>query len=564
MPTGGGKSLCYQIPGIIFNGLTVVISPLIALMKDQVDDANSKGIKAAFLNSSLSSSDIADIYNRLFNNEIKILYISPERLAIQGHLEKFKEFNVQFFAIDEAHCLSEWGHDFRPDYLYLKNIRDVFPSTPIAAFTATATKKVQKDIIELLQLKSPLTIRASFNRKELFYEVRPKSDILNQIYSYIKTHINDSGIVYRVSRKDVEITTEYLTKKGIKALPYHAGLNRDKRTEYQDSFNRDHVNVIVATTAFGMGINKSNIRYVIHGDLPKSMEGYYQETGRAGRDGLDSSCVLFFGTGDIAKQQFFINQIQDNTEQTKNRENLNKIVKFSTVNVCRRKQILEYFDEDYNDNCNNCDICTTPENKVEATVDAQKVLSAIIRTNQSFGINHIIDIVRGSDNQKIRDRNHHTLKTYGIGKDKNRNWWRSIINELLGQSIVFQDFDNYNILKFGTYAEDILFGRKKFFISETSAINREDKIEKKRSTFDSNLIDKVLLQKLKDVRTNIARESNVPPYIIFSDKTLMEMAIMKPETSEEFLSVSGVGEKKLEVYGSLFLATVRTHLSESE
>ncbi len=565
MPTGGGKSLCYQIPGLMFDGLTIVISPLIALMKDQVDDAVTKGIPAAFLNSTLASEEISEIYSRLYRNEIKLLYISPERLAVEGYLEKLQKMNVAFFAIDEAHCLSEWGHDFRPDYLFLTRIRDTFPDVPIAAFTATATQKVQDDIIRILKMESPFTVRASFNRRELNYQVHPKTEVLSQISAFIKDHPDESGIVYRFSRKDVEKTASYLKTRGIKALHYHAGLTKDERTKNQELFNNDKVDVMVATTAFGMGINKNNIRFVIHGDLPKSMEGYYQETGRAGRDGLDSNCILFFSTGDIVKQQYFIDRTEDPAEQVKLKNNLNSLVRFATVNVCRRKQILEYFGEEFDGNCGKCDVCNDTTEKVEATVDARKVLSAIARTNEGFGINHIIDIVWGADTEKIRSRNHHKLKTFGIGKDKSKRWWRGIIRELIGQQKIFQNSERYNVLTMNESGKNILFGREPFYISGTTANGAaKGGHEKPAGAKLLNLggpADKALFKQLKQKRTELARENNVPPYIIFSDKTLTDMARLKPETNEEFLCISGVGDKKLEVYGPHFLPVIRAYLA---
>lgn len=562
MPTGGGKSLCYQIPGLMFDGLTVVISPLIALMKDQVDEALSRGIPAAFLNSTLDKEEISRIYSRLYRNEIKLLYLSPERLAVEGYLDRLHEFKVAFFAIDEAHCLSEWGHDFRPDYLILSHIRRQFPDVPMAAFTATATKKVQDDIIRILKLKKPLTIRASFDRKELNYQIRPKTEVFSQISAFIKNHPGESGIVYRISRKDVEKTAAHLKKRGIKALHYHAGLTKEERTRNQELFNNDEVDVICATTAFGMGINKNNIRYVIHGDLPKSMEGYYQETGRAGRDGLDASCVLFFGTGDIVKQQYFIDKMEDPREQVKCRNNLNSLVRFATVNVCRRKQILEYFGEAHGGDCGNCDVCNNTASRVEATVDARKILSAMARTNQGFGINHIIDIVWGADTEKIRSRNHHELKTFGVGKDKSKKWWRGIVNELIGQQAIYQDSDRYNVLCMTELGRRILYGEEEFYISETSASQEPEGPSRDDLLGRGGFKDKALFNLLKEKRAGIARENHVPPYIIFSDKTLKDMALLKPRNNDEFLLVSGVGEKKMEVYGPQFLPVIREYLGE--
>lgn len=560
MPTGGGKSLCYQIPALLFPGLSVVISPLIALMKDQVDEARSKGIPAAYLNSSLSPDQLRAVYSALYRGEIKLLYLSPERLALDGYLDRLKEFSISFFAVDEAHCLSEWGHDFRPDYLVLSQIRDFFPEIPMAAFTATATHKVQDDIIRILSLRDPFTVRASFNRQELFYQVRQKTEVLSQISSFIKQHPGESGIVYRFSRKDVEKTAEYLRGRGIRALGYHAGLNKDQRSEYQERFNRDEVEVIVATTAFGMGIDKNNIRFVLHGDLPKSMEGYYQETGRAGRDGLKSHCVLFFGPGDIAKQRYFIDQIEDAKEQRRARRTLSTLVSYSTVHICRRKKLLEYFGEEHDGDCGNCDVCLDTGGSIEARIDAQKLMSAMARTGERFGMGHIIDIVRGAKTEKIRKNGHQELKTYGVGSDKSKQWWKRICQELIGQQAIVQDSERYNALSMTEFGRKILYGKESFFIRESTEAEVSEGPSRDSLLDRGGSGDRELFRLLKEKRREIAQENGVPPYIVFSDKTLKDMSQIKPRDNDEFLLVSGVGDKKLEVYGPCFLQVINAYV----
>lgn len=551
MPTGGGKSLCYQLPALLLPGLTIVISPLIALMKDQVDSAVQNGISAAFINSSLSTEEVSGIYNKLGTTDIKLLYISPERFALPSFLESLKSYNISLFAIDEAHCLSEWGHDFRPDYLSLSNIKTNFPESIIAAFTATATKQVQSDIVEKLHLTDPFILRASFDRPELTYRIIKKSNAKNQILSILKDRVGKAGIIYRTSRKDVEGTAEFLKTKGIKVLPYHAGLSSDVRALNQEKFNRDEVDVIVATIAFGMGIDKSNISYVIHGDLPKNIESYYQETGRAGRDGSDSECILLFSRGDSSKINYFIEQMQDQNEQEKSRKNLYKMVSYASRNVCRRKQLLGYFEEEHPGDCNNCDVCNNENEMVDITVDSQKILSAILRTDQRFGIVHIIDVIRGSNNAKVLKFGHNEIKTYGIGKDRDKSYWHNILDELLGHECLIQDSKRFNALVITDKGMELLYGRE-----ELSMVKRDEVKAKRPKSAIPLTADENLFERLRMVRREIAQEKNVPPYVVFSDKTLADMSSLKPQTNDDFLLINGVGNKKLVEYGDVFMKEI--------
>ncbi|OGW44808.1 MAG: ATP-dependent DNA helicase RecQ [Nitrospirae bacterium RBG_13_41_22] len=560
MPTGGGKSLCYQLPATLMHGTSVVISPLISLMKDQVDAAVENGIQAAFINSSMDPDEVSDVYLMLKYNKIRLLYIAPERFAMPHFLERLKTAAISMFAIDEAHCISEWGHDFRPDYLGLCLIPEMFPDVPIAAFTATATRRVQEDIIHKIGLRKPHIVRASFNRPNLFYEVKAKSRIELQILEFLRDRPGESGIIYRTTRDSVMETAGFLKTKGIAALPYHAGLSADERTMNQEAFNRDEVQVIVATIAFGMGIDKSNLRFIIHADLPKNIEGYYQETGRAGRDGEPAHCLLFFRRGDIPKIRYFINEITDDSERFIAIEKLNQIVGFATHNVCRRRQLLRFFGEGYpRDNCGACDICSGSVEQIDITTDAQIILSAISRTRQRFGIGHIIDIVTGADTKRIRELGHNDIKTYGTGKGRDKKYWRSIVDELIAQEAVMQEGDPYPVMKITQKGSDILFGRERIM-----ALRKEEiKAGTARKKDEVEGYDGILFERLRTVRKSIAEGQKVPPYIIFSDRTLHEMCRRFPPTLSEMRKISGVGDAKLERYGKDFIQEIKLYHDEN-
>jgi ATP-dependent DNA helicase RecQ len=557
MPTGGGKSLCYQLPALLLEGTAVVISPLISLMKDQVDAARENGIAAVFMNSSLDQREIANIERMLNANQFKLLYIAPERFAMPQFIEALKRIPLSLFAIDEAHCISEWGHDFRPDYLALSAIPKLFPNIPVAAFTATATQKVQQDIIHKIGLRSPHTIRASFNRPNLFYQVKPKAGVEQQLLEFVQGRNGESGIIYRTTRDSVSATAEFLASHGIKALPYHAGLTAEEREKNQEAFNRDEVTVIVATIAFGMGIDKSNVRFVVHADLPKHIEAYYQETGRAGRDNEPAHCLLLFTRGDIPKIRYFIDKMEDEGERAIAMEKLNQTVRFASHNVCRRKQLLSFFGEAYGEeNCGACDICTGSVSRIDISTDARILMSAMARTSERFGIVHIIDVVIGADTKRIRELGHHELKTFGAGKNRDKNHWRFIVNELLAQELIRQDGDRYPVLKLTPRGSEVLTGKHEVF-----GLKREEPKtkERRRKTNEGSWYDETLFERLRLIRKRIAGTNHVPPYVIFSDKTLHEMCRQMPMTASEMRQVSGVGDVKLARYGKDFLEEITAY-----
>ncbi|PJJ79365.1 DNA helicase RecQ [Mucilaginibacter auburnensis] len=553
MPTGGGKSLCYQLPAILLNGLTIVISPLIALMKDQVDSLNVNGIPAAFLNSSQSNDEQQQLIQRLRNNEIRLLYLAPERLfsAESRLLDFLKTLKVVQIAIDEAHCISQWGHDFRPEYLMLAGLKQHFPAVPVIALTATADKLTQKDILEKLALKEPHVFVSSFNRENITYTVKPKRNSFDQLLAFLDKHKNDSGIIYCLSRKSTERLAEDLKAEGFLAEAYHAGLDHATKARNQEAFLRDDVKIIVATIAFGMGINKSNVRYVVHMDLPKNIEGYYQETGRAGRDGLPSDAVLYYSPGDAKKLKDFA-RIEDNPEQTKILlKKLDDMVHFCELQTCRRQYLLKYFDENAPANCGSCDVCLTEVERFDGTLIAQKALSAVARLKESFGAGYVLQFLRGSKSEKIREE-HKQLKTYGIGADIAMADWQRYLRDLVIQGYLQTSGGEYPVLKLTEKSDAVLKGLEKVqLIASQFMDEREEEV--------ALPIEPEVFDLLKEVRRDIALSQNVPPYVILGDNTLVEIATYLPQSLDELRLISGFGDIKLARYGREFLAPVKSH-----
>ncbi len=656
MPTGGGKSLCYQIPALMKEGTAVVVSPLISLMKDQVDSLVSNGISAAFLNSTLSESESADVKSRLLSGDLKVLYVAPERLMMSSMLSLLKRAKISLFAIDEAHCVSEWGHDFRPEYRKLSELREKFPHVCIAALTATATERVRRDIVHVLRLRDPVIKISSFNRPNLSYQIVEKKDVMEQLEGYIRKNRNKSGIIYCQSRDSVERLATRLNKIGFSALPYHAGLSDEKRARHQDKFIRDDVDIIVATVAFGMGIDKPDVRFVIHYDLPKNLESYYQETGRGGRDGLECECILFFSRGDWHKIRFLIEKKPSKKERDLAFQQLSQIISYCESTDCRRNVLLRYFGEDIQEPCNNCDSCFHPRTKVDNTAEAQLLLECVNQTGQRFGMSHVVDVLYGARTQKVKDMRHDKLSIHGAGKHISKNEWKRIGNELMQTGYLSVGGDKYPIVKLnpnsrkilageltvelteapisriskgrtvlpenaaaessrvaGTYVDEtedifggddfeseneiidtddyaensggsIIYGGKKSvladgiddYIKPAVPVQKtfepeEPPVPKKTKTkasvskkIEKGKFDAVLFNRLRDLRKRIATDKNLPPYIIFADTSLRQMATDFPTDENAFLKIAGVAEYKLQKYGGLFINEISDYIGEAE
>ncbi len=555
MPTGGGKSLCYQLPALTLEGTAIVVSPLISLMKDQVDSLVKNGVAAAFLNSSLSYTERKQIIEKLKAEKLKLLYVAPERLTEENFLNFLEEINISLFAIDEAHCISSWGHDFRPEYRKLSILRERFPKIPLIALTATATSKVREDILSQLKLNSAKTFQASFNRPNLRYIVFDKQNPYVQTTFYIDNHPSESGIIYCSTRDKVDELTKKLQKDGYSVLPYHAGLSENERKTFQEKFIREDVQIIVATIAFGMGIDKPNVRFVIHYDLPSNIERYYQETGRAGRDGLFSECILLYSLADIYPIKHLIAQKTSEIEQKVAQNLLTQVINYAQTSRCRRAALLNYFGEEYPaKNCQNCDNCLNPKETFDATEISQKILSCVVRVGQRFGVMHIIKVLTGVEDPKTLQYRHDKLSTFGIAKDLTVEELKFYIYELVQMGYLKITQDQYPIVSLTSRSIPVLKGEEKISLTKPVIRIKKERVKKGISQIED--YDEELFNKLRALRKKLADQEQVPPYVIFSDVSLKEMSKEIPQTLNDFKNIYGVGERKLKDYGEIFISEI--------
>ena len=565
MPTGGGKSMCFQIPAITMEGVAVVVSPLISLMKDQVEGLRINGIKAAFLNSSLSMGELQQVEDDLYNGNLDLIYVSPEKLVSQNFISLLQTLNICLFAIDEAHCISAWGHDFRPEYTQMRFIKQQFPTIPIVALTATADKATRRDICRQLQQEKPKVFLDSFDRPNLSLSVKPGQKRFEQILEFIKARPNQSGIIYCLSRKSTENLAEKLTKKGIQAAHYHAGMSSLERSSIQEDFINDNTPIVCATVAFGMGIDKSNVRWIIHYNLPKNLESFYQEIGRAGRDGTSADTLLFYSYQDVMMLRDFLTK-EPNAQNELKLAKLERMKQYAESLACRRRLLLSYFSEQYDGNCGNCDVCKNPPEYFNGTVIAQKALSAVTRLREEVGSSMLIDVLRGSARKEIMEKGYQHIKTYGAGRDLPLRDWQYYLMQMINLGLLEIAYDERNVIKLTPLSKSVLFDGEKIQLVKMQVAAKRAKQDKERAKVKTKRerVRDELFEVLRQLRRELSRKEGIPPYQIFSDATLEEMAAKRPLLDSELIEISGVGEKKLKRYGNFFMDKILSYIKQQE